>query len=1243
MKKVCILFLLISSAIYTSSQEYSKAYLDSLPEDIRKDVEERMDATSDFEEPSYRLSDTPSELAKREEIDLDLFGSEFFNTIQTSFMPINVPNLDDSYILDYGDVLSIQLIGQEDSIDSFQLGRDGSIKLDDIGQINLAGLSLYEASNKIKAIVNKTYIGTEAFISLVSIRDVSVMIAGDAYNPGVYTLNGASNMLHALHAAGGIGKHGSYRSIKLIRNQKVIETLDVYDILINGKFSNNNRLRSGDIIFVDPRFNVVTVEGAFKRPFKYELTNDQSLSDAIKYAGGISIDADLNNIFLYRILDAQVQSLPIMNISQFDNINSIDLDRVYIRRNSFRNIEIAGAVLRPGSYKLVEGQTIFDLIEAAGGYTINAFPEGAIYLNEEAKEINRKAADKLYEAFIDGLLGVIQQNNTETSFSALTTIAKDLKDIEPNGRIIIDLFDDSNPYYVKNNDYVFIPEKTNNVYIFGEVFNEGSVVHDNGGDLDYYLAEASGLKESGNPESIYILYPNGRTKQFKRKRNIFVSQSENVKIIPGSIIYVPRKIDNSYSSLIAAQAYATILGNIGLSLASLNSINKWLAMHLKFFYIYFLLKIKLEIKKVKKFFLLLILAFPISADSFKYNSYNNHGVVGLVNMPTARFYDEAVYGITIYDGEPDQKITLTSNPFDWMEASFFYTNLQNKRYCNVSYDPVCRQDYKDKGFNLKLRIKGEGKYPAFAVGFNDIAGTGLYSSEYIVASQGFQNIDIHYGLSWGTLNVENNSIKNPFRYISNKFIERPTDFGKGGQFEPSRYFSGAKASPFFGISYSFNDNFLVKFERDNTSNTGRINYQTASSNYSIGIDYLINDNLSIGLSHERGAYSSLKFVYKNNPKEDIKKYTYKKSKNNTGNNKYEKFINNLEENGIGVNKILETSSSIGVELTQFMHPNLGLIEEIIYSAAKDSGINKNIKKDLKIADLTAVKEINKEYIKNSNLIYERQKTKSFNSNTGIKFRPFLASREEFFKGAILVENDSEYIIKDNLLFNANLKYSLIDNFDDLIYPPVNTFPAQVRSDIKDYLRNMSENGLLIGRAQLDYYLTPQNNNHIMISAGILEDMFMGYGFEYIYFEPNSNYAYGFELFSVKKRDYEWKFGLLDFQNTVGSINFYYRNYGLIPFDMKLSHGEYLAGDFGTTIDFSRTFSNGTQFGVFASFTDVSTEQFGEGSFDKGIYFNIPIYGSFINYSWRPLTKDPGAKINRRNTLYDLLVKFRPLN
>ena len=165
----------------------------------------------------------------------------------------------------------------------------------------------------------------------------------------------------------------------------------------------------------------------------------------------------------------------------------------------------------------------------------------------------------------------------------------------------------------------------------------------------------------------------------------------------------------------------------------------------------------------------------------------------------------------------------------------------------------------------------------------------------------------------------------------------------------------------------------------------------------------------------------------------------------------------------------------------------------------------------------------------------------------------------------------------------------------------------------------------------------------MLTTGILEEMFSGYGMEYLYFDQTKNYALGFELFSVKKRDYNLRFGTLDFKNTTGFMNLYYRNYNIIPFDAKISVGEYLAGDKGATFELSRSFENGANFGVFATFTDVSSNEFGEGSFDKGIFFNIPVNTNFARYTWRPLTKDPGARLTRKHTLYDLLVKFRTHN
>ena len=220
------------------------------------------------------------------------------------------------------------------------------------------------------------------------------------------------------------------------------------------------------------------------------------------------------------------------------------------------------------------------------------------------------------------------------------------------------------------------------------------------------------------------------------------------------------------------------------------------------------------------------------------------------------------------------------------------------------------------------------------------------------------------------------------------------------------------------------------------------------------------------------------------------------------------------------------------------------------------------------------------------------------------------------------------MLRDNLFLTTNLKYSIADNLEDLTIPPVDTFPAQVRSDVKQYLRNINK-GVLLGRAQIDYHITPYNNHHFMFSGGILEDMFSGVGMEYLYFKQNTNYSFGLELFKVKKRDYHWRGGHLDYENTTFTANMYIRNYGKIPFDIKLSFGEYLAGDIGSTMEVSREFRNGVSFGAFATFTDVSAKEFGEGSFDKGIFFNIPILWKSYRLYLETINKRSWCKVNKK--------------
>ena len=605
MKNKFILMLSFLVTIFVNSQELDPDFLDSLPEDIQKDLMEKNTKQGLKSKENYKpylysskLSQAEELITLKERLELDLkelerrlsidndftaadslklYGSDFFNTFQTSFMPINEPNPDSDYTLDTGDVLDIQLVGQKDKIDSYMVGGDGSISLKDIGKVIVAGMSLGEASSLIKSKINSAFIGAEVYISLSNIRDVNVLITGNAKNPGIYTLTGNSNILHAISAAGGISDFGSYREINLIRNNKIIETLDVYKLLINGQYNLKKRLRSGDVIFVEARKPIVTIDGAVYRPAKYEVLDGQNLESVIEFANGIKRTADLQNISLERILDGALKTIPIVNKSQFKTITALDGDLIYIREYPYREAKISGAVLKPGTYTMAPGESLNDLIQKAGGFTNNAYLFGAIYINEDAKEINKKARDILYQEFLDNIIAVSQQNISENfDLNPIIQLTKEVKDSQDNGRVVVDLEEQEtlNLYTVKENDSLYIPESNNVVYVYGETSIEGAVMFSENQTLDYFIKKSGGYKKFADRDSIYILHPNGESELFSRKRNIFESSPQSSTIIyPGSIIFVPRQLDESTPRRLAAQAYVSILGNLGIALASLSSIN----------------------------------------------------------------------------------------------------------------------------------------------------------------------------------------------------------------------------------------------------------------------------------------------------------------------------------------------------------------------------------------------------------------------------------------------------------------------------------------------------------------------------------------------------------------------------------------------------------------------------------------------------------------------------------------------
>jgi protein involved in polysaccharide export with SLBB domain len=581
MKKIFLLALLVVSAtIY--SQDLDEAYLQSLPENVREDVLNKIEEEDSLDEPVYRRASTfvDKDEDKDEDDDIDniLFGSNFFDVMQTSFMPINEPNLDSSYVLDFGDILEIQLIGQKDQIDNYSINRDGSINLPDIGKLNLSGLSLNDASNLIKAKVSSAYIGTEAYISLKNIRDINILIVGNAYNPGIYTLNGNSNMLHAISMAGGINDIGSYRNINLIRSGKVIDTLDIYEVLVFGKYNFSNGLRSGDSIVVGPREKTVSIESGVMRPASFEIKNNETFDDLLKFANGFSKDINLEQLLIKRV-SGGISNVIYVTLDEMRSFELINNDSIFIQEYKVDTVSIMGSVNNPGIYKFTRGTTLSEAIKKSGGYDSSAYPFGGYLENKKALEINEISKDRLYDKFLTNLI----MNSGGTSLmqdSGLMGVLSQIKDSESTGRVIaefdLDIIssDSSKDTILEDGDKIYIPQLTQQVFIQGEVSNSGAIRYAPGQDIDYYINKSGGALLTADLDNIFIVHPNGETQNFANKSRLsFILEDNNNELIyPGSIIYIPQRT-NFANSLQTASIWAPIISSIALSLTSLSVLN----------------------------------------------------------------------------------------------------------------------------------------------------------------------------------------------------------------------------------------------------------------------------------------------------------------------------------------------------------------------------------------------------------------------------------------------------------------------------------------------------------------------------------------------------------------------------------------------------------------------------------------------------------------------------------------------
>lgn len=488
------------------------------------------------EDNSTMLDEKPQaqEVAQQDAV----FGRNIFNTRNLTFEPnVNIatpPN----YRLGPGDEVVIDIWGASQNTIRQQISPDGTINLEQLGPVFLSGMTVDRAQQYLTDELRKIYSdqSNQIRVTLGNTRTIQINVMGEVVQPGTYALSAFSTVFHALYRAGGVSNIGSLRNVKVSRAGKIVATVDVYQFIMQGKTRDDIRLEEGDVIIVPAYDALVQITGNVKRPMRYEMKKDETLSTLLKYAGGFTSDAYTKSL---RIVRQNGKEYQVNTVDDTDysvcKMHDGDVVTAEAILDRFTNkLEVRGAVYRPGIYELGgKLNTVRELVEKADGLMADAFTGRAVLYRE-------------------------RENKT-----------REVKQIDI--RAIMEGTQPDIP--LQKNDVLYIPsihdlEDLGNVQIYGEVAHPGDYPYADNMTLEDLVITAGGLRESASvvrvdvarrikdPKSTESSATIGQTFSFGLKDGFVVDGEPGFTLQPYDQVFVRRS--PGYS----AQQNVTVNGEV---------------------------------------------------------------------------------------------------------------------------------------------------------------------------------------------------------------------------------------------------------------------------------------------------------------------------------------------------------------------------------------------------------------------------------------------------------------------------------------------------------------------------------------------------------------------------------------------------------------------------------------------------------------------------------------------------------
>lgn len=505
--------------------------------------------------PAARPSEFETLVSKIVDKPIYRFGAKLLVPESRDFTAPPTTTVPLDYRINPGDEILVGLTGSVQANDlSLVVDSDGRIFIPRVGAVNVAGVRYGDLNGLIARQVSRQYRNFRVAVSIGKLRGITVYVTGFAQQPGSYTISSLSTLVNAVLAAGGPSAGGSFRSIQVRRNGQLVSDFDLYDLLLKGDKSADVSLQNGDVIFIAPAGAQVAVIGSVNVEAIYEARVGETIYDVLLYAGGINTVADSTRLLVMdptkggawqELAPTQVQARVASRGEIVRVLPAVGIAQPLLSLPAL--VTVSGEVAKPGRYYVQPGTPLNSVIQQAGGLTGQAYPYGAVLTRDSVRENQRLSYDRAIRDMellltAQPLTSVSQTEQLQpTRLSAVQSVVKQMKDREPDGRLVMEVTPSSRSLpgdlIVENNDSIYIPPQPVTVGVFGAVPSPASFQYRQNETIGDYLRRAGGVQKLGDKSEIFVIRANGTL--VAKGKGVFSGNLLGLKAFPGDLIFVP--------------------------------------------------------------------------------------------------------------------------------------------------------------------------------------------------------------------------------------------------------------------------------------------------------------------------------------------------------------------------------------------------------------------------------------------------------------------------------------------------------------------------------------------------------------------------------------------------------------------------------------------------------------------------------------------------------------------------------